>query len=49
MHLARGMALQKILRSDDSARRRLLALWQALAAEALRGPAPGRFPRDTHP
>jgi AcrR family transcriptional regulator len=49
MHLARGMALQKILRSDDSARRRLLALWQALAAEALRGPAPSRFPRDTHP
>ena len=37
MHLARGMALQKILRSDDSARRRLLELWRELAARALRG------------
>jgi AcrR family transcriptional regulator len=37
MHLARGMALQKILRSDDSARSRLFALWRELAAAALRG------------
>ena len=37
MHLARGMALQKLLRSDDSARRRLFELWRELAAAALRG------------
>jgi AcrR family transcriptional regulator len=37
MHLARGMALQRILRSDDTARRRLLELWRELAAAALRG------------
>jgi AcrR family transcriptional regulator len=44
MHLARGMALQKILRSDDTAGalrvhggRRLFELWRELAAAALRG------------
>jgi AcrR family transcriptional regulator len=37
MHLARGMALQRILRSDDTARRRLFELWRELAAAALRG------------
>lgn len=37
MHLARGMALQRILRSDDTARRRLFALWRELVAAALRG------------
>ena len=37
MHLARGMALQKILRSDDTARRRLFAIWRELATAALRG------------
>ena len=37
MHLARGMALQKILRSDDTARRRLLQLWREMASSALRG------------
>lgn len=37
MHLARGMALQRILRSDDTERRRLLALWREMAAAALRG------------
>ena len=36
MHLARGMALQKILRSDDTARRRLLQLWREMASSALR-------------
>jgi AcrR family transcriptional regulator len=36
MHLARGMALQKILRSDDTARRRLLQVWRDMAASALR-------------
>ncbi len=36
MHLARGMALQKILRSDDTARRQLLHLWREMAAQALR-------------
>jgi AcrR family transcriptional regulator len=37
MHMARGMALQKILRSDDSARRRLQSLWREMAGRALRG------------
>jgi AcrR family transcriptional regulator len=37
MHLARGMALQKILRSDDTARRQLLQIWREMAAGALRG------------
>lgn len=44
MHLARGMALQRLLRSDDSRaalwisrERRLFALWRELAAAALRG------------
>jgi AcrR family transcriptional regulator len=35
LHLARGMALQKILRSDDTARRRSLDVWRQLAAHAL--------------
>ncbi len=39
MHLARGMALQKILRSDDTARRQLLRLWREMAAQALRSSA----------
>jgi AcrR family transcriptional regulator len=37
MHMARGMALQKILRSDDTARRRLLGMWREMATQALRG------------
>ena len=37
MHMARGMALQKILRSDDTARRRLQRLWREMAGHALRG------------
>jgi AcrR family transcriptional regulator len=37
MHLARGMALQRILRSDDTDRRRLFAFWRELASAALRG------------
>jgi AcrR family transcriptional regulator len=37
MHLARGMALQKILRSDDSARRQLLQVWREMVANTLRG------------
>jgi len=36
MHIARGMALQKILRSDDGARRRALATWRELVAQSLR-------------
>lgn len=36
MHLARGMALQKILRDDDTERRRVLSLWRETAAVALR-------------
>ena len=37
MHLARGMALQKILRTDDTARRRLFDLWREMVARALCG------------
>jgi len=40
MHVARGMALQRILRSDDTARRRLLDLWKEMATAALRGSTP---------
>jgi len=36
LHLARGMALQKILRDDDGARRRSLDLWREMASHALR-------------
>jgi len=36
LHLARGMALQKILRSDDSGRRRALELWKDMVADVLR-------------
>ncbi len=36
LHLSRGMALQKILRRDDSARRRLLDTWKVMAAAAIR-------------
>lgn len=36
LHLVRGMALQKILREDDAARRRLLAVWKNLAETHLR-------------
>ncbi|RIL06913.1 MAG: TetR family transcriptional regulator [Proteobacteria bacterium] len=35
MHLARGMALQKILRDDDGARRRAIDVWRTLAEHAL--------------
>lgn len=42
MHLARGMALQQLLRDDDSARRRLFELWSELAIAALLSdPRPG--------
>jgi len=34
-HLARGMALQKILRSDDTNRRRLVELWKRMAKQCL--------------
>src|SRR5690606_17092924 len=37
MHVARGMALQRILRRDDTARRRLLDLWKEMATAVLRG------------
>ena len=39
MHLARGMALQKILRNDDGARRRVLAMWRETAEQALQSSA----------
>jgi AcrR family transcriptional regulator len=35
MHLARGMALQKILRDDDAARRRALDTWREMASAVL--------------
>jgi hypothetical protein len=35
MHLARGMALQKILRDDDAARRRALDAWRQMSAAVL--------------
>lgn len=35
LHLARGMALQKILRRDDRARQRLLAVWKHMAGAHL--------------
>jgi AcrR family transcriptional regulator len=37
LHLARGMALQKILRSDDTKRRHLLDVWRETASSMLRG------------
>ena len=37
-HLLRGMALQRILKDDDSERRRLFEQWKALAIGALRAP-----------
>jgi AcrR family transcriptional regulator len=39
MHLARGMALQKILRSDDRSRLKLLEMWKAMVRVALQ-PSP---------
>jgi AcrR family transcriptional regulator len=38
MHLARGMALQKILRSDDRSRQRLLDIWKTMVRQALHAP-----------
>lgn len=35
MHLARGMALQKILRADDAERRRALDTWRQMSAAVL--------------
>jgi AcrR family transcriptional regulator len=34
-HVARGMALQRILRNDDSERRRLFEVWKRMVAAAL--------------
>jgi AcrR family transcriptional regulator len=36
MHLARGMALQKILRADDAERRRALDTWREMSSAVLR-------------
>ncbi|MEX2205242.1 MAG: hypothetical protein WEF50_03335, partial [Myxococcota bacterium] len=38
-HVMRGMALQRILRDDDSERRRLFELWKRLVSECLASPA----------
>jgi len=37
-HVMRGMALQRILRDDDSQRRRLFELWKRLVSECLASP-----------
>ena len=34
-HVARGMALQRILRNDDSERRRLFEVWKRMVAATL--------------
>jgi len=34
-HVMRGMALQRILRDDDTERRRLFELWKQLVSESL--------------
>lgn len=39
LHLARGMALQGVLRPDDRARRRVYGLWKEMVASALRNGA----------
>jgi AcrR family transcriptional regulator len=39
MHLARGLALQQLLRRDDSARTRAFELWRELAIAALLPPS----------
>jgi len=36
-HVMRGMALQRILRDDDTERRRLFELWKRLVSEYLSG------------
>jgi len=36
-HMMRGMALQRILRDDDTERRRLFELWKRLVSESLGG------------
>lgn len=38
-HVMRGMALQRILRDDDTQRRRLFELWKRLVSECLASPA----------
>jgi len=43
-HVMRGMALQRILRDDDTERRRLFELWKRLVSESL-GRAQGREKR----
>jgi AcrR family transcriptional regulator len=35
MHIARGMALQTILRADDTERRRVLGVWKGMVADLL--------------
>ena len=37
-HVMRGMALQRILRDDDTERRRLFELWKRLVSECLASP-----------
>ena len=34
-HVMRGMALQRILRGDDTERRRLFELWKRLVSDSL--------------
>jgi AcrR family transcriptional regulator len=47
LHLMRGMALQRLMRSDDSERERLYAVWKSMVKTHMHGPARGRPPRRT--
>jgi AcrR family transcriptional regulator len=44
-HMMRGMALQRILRDDDTERRRLFELWKRLVSESLGRAPDGREER----
>jgi AcrR family transcriptional regulator len=45
-HVMRGMALQRILRDDDTERRRLFELWKRLVSEYLAGAPTKETPHD---
>jgi AcrR family transcriptional regulator len=47
LHLMRGMALQRLMRSDDSERERLYALWKQMAKAHIAGSTGRRAPRKT--
>lgn len=47
LHLMRGMALQRLMRSDDSERERLYALWKKMAKAHMAGSGARPGPRRT--